>query len=334
MFSGDDGTVTTFRANATGTGDTTFQANIPGTSFSDTATITSTGTADGLTIEANQSTVTAGDKVQINLSIVDTGDRVVPVSLDLSVDTTLGTLDSSDATTTVSTTDGEANVTLNATEAGTASVSVANSGLQTSVSTSITIEEEQDQPDEVTSEVNFNDNAAADGATSLTVDNATHDADFVIVAHTATDSDGDGDIQFNNANGNKEIGTKIGSSAIQSNGTQSNIEVNLSKNVSDGDNIDSLAADDDQQIVMMLHVANESGDTNFGGNVKEADGETPVFDNNFVNVSSLDGAAGNADSDGDGEIDRTEVQTAITDFVVEETLTQQEAQDVIRAFIV
>ena len=85
---------------------------------------------------------------------------------------------------------------------------------------------------------------------------------------------------------------------------------------------------------MMLHVANESGDTNFGGSVKQADGETPVFDNNFVNVSSLDGAAGNADSDGDGEIGDTEVQNAVRSFVVDGTLTREEVQDVIRAFIV
>jgi hypothetical protein len=154
----------------------------------------------------------------------------------------------------------------------------------------------------------------------------------VIVAHTATDRDGDGDIQFSNANGNNEIGTKIGSSEIQSNGTQENIVVNLSKNVSAGDNVDSLA--EGQQIVMMLHVANESGDTNFGGSVKEADGETPVFDSNFVNVSALDGAAGNADTDGDGDIGKDEVESAIRDFVTEGTLSQDDVQEVIRAFII
>ena len=82
---------------------------------------------------------------------------------------------------------------------------------------------------------------------------------------------------------------------------------------------------------MMLHVANESGDTNFGGNVKQADGETPVFDNNFVNVSSLDGAAGNFDGDGNGRIDAGELTKAAQDFGSDE-LTTSELIDVVQAF--
>jgi hypothetical protein len=329
-----DGVFFVFVSDST-PGDTNLTVSQSG--IEDTGTATFFDSVNSVDVSFNQTNIAVGDTVAATATpqTSDGTDIAVPrigVTFNSTNQSIASSADGSFALSSDTDANGDAVTNVSIDANGTADITAQANGVEDS--STITVEEEQDQPDEVTSEVNFNDNAAADGATSLTVDNATHDADFVIVAHTATDSDGDGDIQFNNANGNNEIGTKIGSSAIQSNGTQSNIEVNLSKNVSDGDNIDSLAADDDQQIVMMLHVANESGDTNFGGSVKQADGETPVFDNNFVNVSSLDGAAGNADSDGDGEIDRTEVQTAITEFVVEETLTQEEAQDVIRAFIV
>lgn len=336
--------VATYQVNATDeTGQTEISANALNFSAAfGTGNITTTGPAADVSISFANDSVAQNNTTTVTTAFVDDSDRVVPRSGTINVQTIddVGEIDSGSTASnaTALANDFEATYTFNAsTTESSATLRAFASGVgrtEATIDVTGTQQDQPDQPDEVTSEVNFNDGAAADGATSLTVDNATHDEDFVIVAHTATDSDGDGDIQFNNANGNNEIGTKIGSSAIQSNGTQTNIEVDLSKNVSAGDDIDSLAADDDQQIVMMLHVANESGDTNFGSNVKQADGETPVFDNNFVNVSSLDGAAGNADSDGDGEIDQTEVQNAITEFVVEETLTQEEAQDVIRAFIV
>ena len=53
-----------------------------------------------------------------------------------------------------------------------------------------------------------------------------------------------------------------------------------------------------------------------------------------VTTTPLTGVAGEYDADNDGEIGFNEVQAAITDFVVEETLTREEVQDVIRVFIV
>ena len=333
----------TYQVNATDqTGQTEITANaLNFSAASGTGTITTTGPATDVSISFANDSVAQNNTTTVTTAFVDDSDRVVPRSGTITVQTIndVGEVDSgataSNATALAN--DFEATYTFNAstTESNATLRALAPGIGQTEATINVTgtQQDQPDQPDEVTSEVNFNDDAAPDGATNLTVDNATHDADFVIVAHTATDSDGDGDIQFNNANGNNEIGTKIGSSAIQSNGTQENIVVDLSKNVSTGDDIDSLAADEDQQIVMMLHVANESGDTNFGGNVKQADGETPVFDNNFVNVSSLDGAAGNADSDGDGEIGPGEVSAAVDDFLFQDELSRPEINEVIDAFL-
>lgn len=178
VYAGDDGKVTSFRANATSeTGETEFRARIPGTSYDDRVMITTTGGADALTVEAAESQAAVGDNVQVNLSVVDTDGRIVPIdSTDyFDVDTTLGTLDESDSTVSLDATAGEANVTLNGTEAGTASVNVFNSDIGEEADTTVEFVEDTSTLDVELSEQSITANTETDVTVTVT-DNETGDA--------------------------------------------------------------------------------------------------------------------------------------------------------------
>ncbi len=94
--------------------------------------------------------------------------------------------------------------------------------------------------------VTITDQVVSNGSSSLTVDSAQFGNQsvpgeaFVVVVHKTT------------VEGN--IGAKIGESAVLANGTQQNIEVNVSQEIEQGDDIAALTTP--QTVVAMLHRAN------------------------------------------------------------------------------
>ena len=118
--------------------------------------------------------------------------------------------------------------------------------------------------------VQFNNQTVLNGSTSVTIQSAqfgnesVRGKDFVVVVHETDDGD---------------IGTKIGESAvIAGNQTNSNITVNLSKDLGPNDGVSQLS--ESQELVAMLHLA-DTGDgdnINHGANNLSADTPTPVTD--------------------------------------------------------
>jgi hypothetical protein len=126
----------------------------------------------------------------------------------------------------------------------------------------------------------FQDQTVLNGSTAVTVESAqfgndsVRGKDFVIVVHETT-SDGD-------------IGMKIGESAvIAGNQTQSNVTVNLSKEITPNDDVARVS--EPQELVAMLHLA-DTGDgdnINHGANNLSADAPTPVTDRAQVGLLGL-----------------------------------------------
>ena len=118
--------------------------------------------------------------------------------------------------------------------------------------------------------VTFENQTVVNGSTSVTVASAQFGnqsvpgEEFVVVVHETDDG---------------EIGTKIGESPVlEGNQTNSNITVNLSKDLGPNDGVSQLS--ESQELVAMLHLA-DTGDgdnINHGANNLSADTPTPVTD--------------------------------------------------------
>jgi hypothetical protein len=159
-----------------------------------------------------------------------------------------------------------------------------------------------------TATVTFDDQSVDNGSTSVNVASARFDGteDFVIVVHRASPGD-NGVVDSTN-----EIDAKIGSSDVLTSNSVSDVSVDLTKNLDEGGNTQLT---EDQTLIAMLHFADESGDTNFGSPITR-DG-SPVFDQANITVtpeSPLEGAAGDFDTDGNGDIDIQELGDAGTAF--------------------
>jgi hypothetical protein len=173
--------------------------------------------------------------------------------------------------------------------------------------TTITVEQEQDQlPDR---SITFDDKVVGNTSTDITVESATFNGSqsFNVVVHEATRND----------DGTVNIGQKIGESVELDNGTQTDITVNISKQVDPDDNVSQLT--ESQTLVAMLHTTNTSDDDGIvhTAPIREDGTENtpPVFDDANITVSPLEGTTGDFDSDGDGELSVNDVGDAASAFI-------------------
>jgi hypothetical protein len=268
--------------------------------------------ASGVELTSEASTVTADGTSQTNVTAQLTdgegnvvGQSGVSVSFDIrsnqseagaSLNQTSATTDSS----------GQATAALTAENASfDVDVRAIASGQQSRVT--ITVEEAQEQlPDR---SITFDDKTVGNTSTDITVESATFNGSqsFNVVVHEATRND----------DGTVNIGQKIGESVELDNGTQTDITVNISKQVDPDDNVSQLT--ESQTLVAMLHTTNTSDDDGIvhTAPIREDGTENtpPVFDDANITVSPLEGTTGDFDSDGDGELSVNDVGDAASAFI-------------------
>jgi hypothetical protein len=131
-----------------------------------------------------------------------------------------------------------------------------------------------DGPEIASTGVRFNNQSFSGSTDQVTVERATaaDTTEFVLVAHKSSPGE-DGVVE-----GPSEIGGKIGSSAVLT-GTPSSVNVDLTKNLDEG--ITEITQT--QTLITMLHVADNSGETNFGSPITR--NGTPVFDQAEVTIN-------------------------------------------------
>ena len=122
--------------------------------------------------------------------------------------------------------------------------------------------------------VRFNNQSFSGSTDQVTVERATaaDTTDFVLVAHKSSPGE-DGVVE-----GPSEIGRKIGSSDALT-GTPSSVTVDLTKTLDE----DITKITQTQTLITMLHVADDSGGTNFGSPITR--NGTPVFDQAEVTIN-------------------------------------------------
>nr|AKY04244.1 cell surface adhesin [uncultured haloarchaeon] len=229
--------------------------------------------------------------------------------------------------------------------ADSANFSNASTGVATapgdSVSRTFSLEaDQQDQEQPPTATVTFGENDALtvqNGSTSVNVASATFNGSeaFNIVVHQASDDNDDGTIQAS------EIGQKIGESVELDNGTQTDIPVNISKQVADNDNVSQLT--ENQTLVAMLHTTNTSDNDNIVHTASITRDGTPVFDQaeitiedeQTVNVGGEDVPVEfTTTENGETTVTSDDAVTAIRAFINDEPgVDSDTAVSVIRAFI-
>nr|AKY04364.1 hypothetical protein [uncultured haloarchaeon] len=134
-----------------------------------------------------------------------------------------------------------------------------------------------------TATVEFTDQTVQNGSTSVNVAGATFNGteSFNIVVHQASDDNDDGTIQAG------EIGTKIGESAELNSGTQTDISVNISKQVDPDDDVSQLT--ESQTLVAMLHTTNTNDGDNIVHTAPITRDNTPVFNQAEITVQQQQG---------------------------------------------
>ncbi|ESS02428.1 MAG: hypothetical protein A07HR67_02759 [uncultured archaeon A07HR67] len=128
----------------------------------------------------------------------------------------------------------------------------------------------------VSTGVRFNDQTFSGSTNQVTIERvaAADTSDFVLVTHRSSPGDNGNDI----VDEVSEIGNKIGSSDILT-GTSDSVAVDLTKNLDE----DVTEVTETQTLITMLHVANDSGGTNFGNPITR--NGAPVFDQAEITIN-------------------------------------------------
>jgi hypothetical protein len=107
---------------------------------------------------------------------------------------------------------------------------------------------------------------------------------FNVVVHQATDDNDDGVIQT------REIGVKIGESSALAPGTNTDVAVNLTQQLTSSDDVSQLT--ENQTLVAMLHTTDTSDDDNIVHAAPLTRNGTPVFDQAEITISRSDSDPG------------------------------------------
>lgn len=248
------------------TGETTFIALAENFNVQGSATVTTTGAAQAISVTPESDTLTAGETTNLTAEFVDSEGRNVPrVGGDIQISTSNGAIDSSPSSTALS--DGQvvAEFTYNATDAdaGDATLTAVGGGL--SGAATVTIEGEAAPEASVT----FNDAEVENGTETVTVDSANYtlasgDAgDYQVAVHVVSD-------EFDGG-----VSGVVGVSNNQT-GAAEDISVDLNVSALDAnDNLTSLT--ENATLRAMLH---ETGDP--VGSPIQIDGETVTDDANIT----------------------------------------------------
>lgn len=159
--------------------------------------------------------------------------------------------------------------------------------------------------------VSFDNQTVENGSTTVTVNTSTvESSDFVVVVHTANNTSPSGPAQPN------EIGAKVGESGILSNGTHTNISVNIGNMTGESDDIDRIQAN--QTLVAKLYEPMSSDEGLNHGQALRANGSL-VYDEAMITVTDTptdptERALRIADVTDPADIAQDDVTIAITQF--------------------
>nr|AKY04227.1 cell surface adhesin [uncultured haloarchaeon] len=295
-------------------------------------TVTTTGSASGISLSPENDTIAQNDEINVTAEFVDDEGRNVPRLTDVSLSADDGNV-TTGTTATAPNDDGAVVSTFTYNSSGAnGSVTITATGGGLFGDATITVEEAQQQEPSVS--VTFNDQSVQNGTEEVTVDSANFTradgsaGDYVVVVHVVNDTEFNGGLD-------NSISAPVGASGNLSNGAESiTVDLNSSAAFEDGDALDTLS--ENVTLRAMLHTT--ANDSAFGTRLGNAiDGiepgdETDDADITIAPESPLEGAPGEFDTDGNGDIDIRELGDAGQAFLDDE-LTIQELGEIGQEFL-